>query len=62
MEPAFTNIQKSINHLNTQHSIFARAVTYNLSLEQIEFDSYNENLEKMLNSFSELSLFDQLYN
>ncbi len=62
MEPAYNNINKSIAHLNTLHSVFITSESYNLPREQMDFDLYNENLEGMLNSFGNISLFDQLYN
>lgn len=62
MNEFFDNTAQSIKHLQALHDFFNNPANYLIPDEQTELNIYQTNLEELVNSFSEINAFKQLYN
>ncbi|MBN2213985.1 MAG: hypothetical protein JW723_07065 [Bacteroidales bacterium] len=62
MNEFFDKVALSVTHLKALHSFFNNPENYIIPSEQNDLDIYHNNLNGLINSFSEIDAFGQLYN
>jgi len=62
MNEFFEKTEQSIKHLQALHDFFNNPANYVIPDEQTDLDIYQSNLAELVNSFSEINAFEQLYN
>jgi hypothetical protein len=61
MNELFKNLNTSIQHIKALNDFFSDENNY-IPSEEIDFRIYNENSADLITSFSDIGLFEQLYN
>lgn len=62
MNHFFEKLELSVLHLKALNDFFANAVNYQMPEEQDDFNIYQSNLNALIDDFSGINLFEQLYN
>ncbi len=62
MKDRYNNVKKSIDHILSLHTLFSSRKNYVLPNEQVDYDLYNENYQKLTQVFNQIGFFNQLYN
>jgi hypothetical protein len=62
MDDFFIKTEQSIKHLQALHDFFNNPENYVIPDEQTDLDIYQSNMLELVNSFSEINAFEQLYN
>ncbi|MBI2469744.1 MAG: hypothetical protein HYV59_00670 [Planctomycetes bacterium] len=62
MNQFFEKLGLSVKHLKALNDFFANAKNYQIPEEQDDFNIYQSNLDALVNDFSGINVFEQLYN
>ena len=62
MNEFFEKAELSIKHLKSLHDFFNNPKSYVIPVEQNDLDIYQSNLSELVNSFTGINAFEQIYN
>jgi len=62
MKQFFKKLELSVKHLKALNDFFANAKNYQIPEEQDDLNIYQSNLAALVNDFSGINVFEQLYN
>lgn len=62
MDQFFEKLELSVKHLKALNDFFANSENYQIPEEQDDLNIYQSNLTALVNDFSGINVFDQLYN
>jgi hypothetical protein len=62
MNQFFEKLELSVKHLKALNDFFANSENYQIPEEQDDLNIYQSNLTALVNDFSGINVFDQLYN